>query len=308
MAFGDDNYDYSFYEAPQQGLDSSYLDAYPDYGYVPQIPDVAPEYAYNPYAQDYSYDVAPTPQLPPESMYAPAPQPEATPWYEQAAKGLTDYAAKNPKDVLGMLAGGGMGLYGLLRGTEKAQAPDLTAQRQATDALMAQLTASKQLNADAANRIQQMLAGNYGDYGDEAAVRQQDNQKLQELLTAGPSAMTPADEAQLAQIDADYAARGLLGSSLHQRARSQAQEEIKNNQQQRYLQQIQGLRDLGTAKSNAQQGVFQNVGGLYNQNQNTQVQGRASLADAGVKSADRKSTRLNSSHVEISYAVFCLKK
>src|SRR5690349_22420147 len=29
------------------------------------------------------------------------------------------------------------------------------------------------------------------------------------------------------------------------------------------------------------------------------------LADAGT---DRKSTRLNSSHVEISYAVFCLKK
>src|SRR5690625_6614915 len=28
----------------------------------------------------------------------------------------------------------------------------------------------------------------------------------------------------------------------------------------------------------------------------------------GVKSADRKSTRLNSSHVAISYAVFCLKK
>src|SRR5215469_17660778 len=27
-----------------------------------------------------------------------------------------------------------------------------------------------------------------------------------------------------------------------------------------------------------------------------------------VKNADRKSTRLNSSHVEISYAVFCLKK
>src|SRR5690349_24057643 len=28
----------------------------------------------------------------------------------------------------------------------------------------------------------------------------------------------------------------------------------------------------------------------------------------GVEEADRKSTRLNSSHVEISYAVFCLKK
>src|SRR5690349_24249229 len=30
--------------------------------------------------------------------------------------------------------------------------------------------------------------------------------------------------------------------------------------------------------------------------------------DAAVLTADRKSTRLNSSHVEISYAVFCLKK
>src|SRR5690349_5281336 len=37
--------------------------------------------------------------------------------------------------------------------------------------------------------------------------------------------------------------------------------------------------------------------------------GRAGAADldAGAR-ADRKSTRLNSSHVEISYAVFCLKK
>src|SRR5207302_8068356 len=29
---------------------------------------------------------------------------------------------------------------------------------------------------------------------------------------------------------------------------------------------------------------------------------------AGLKRSDRKSTRLNSSHVKISYAVFCLKK
>src|SRR3712207_7014131 len=31
-------------------------------------------------------------------------------------------------------------------------------------------------------------------------------------------------------------------------------------------------------------------------------------AEAGVRQADRKSTRLNSSHANISYAVFCLKK
>src|SRR5690349_22098023 len=33
-----------------------------------------------------------------------------------------------------------------------------------------------------------------------------------------------------------------------------------------------------------------------------------SRATAPARSTDRKSTRLNSSHVEISYAVFCLKK
>src|SRR2546426_6552342 len=36
--------------------------------------------------------------------------------------------------------------------------------------------------------------------------------------------------------------------------------------------------------------------------------GLAVLADDGEKFGDRKSTRLNSSHLVISYAVFCLKK
>src|SRR5690349_23502432 len=35
---------------------------------------------------------------------------------------------------------------------------------------------------------------------------------------------------------------------------------------------------------------------------------RSCIGRAGVHRSDRKSTRLNSSHVEISYAVFCLKK
>src|SRR5688572_32626285 len=34
----------------------------------------------------------------------------------------------------------------------------------------------------------------------------------------------------------------------------------------------------------------------------------ADHSDNGTKAADRKSTRLNSSHSQISYAVFCLKK
>src|SRR5207253_5545015 len=36
--------------------------------------------------------------------------------------------------------------------------------------------------------------------------------------------------------------------------------------------------------------------------------GPVGAADGGVAGGDRKSTRLNSSHVAISYAVFCLKK
>src|SRR6266496_4965476 len=40
---------------------------------------------------------------------------------------------------------------------------------------------------------------------------------------------------------------------------------------------------------------------------NTLFPGPTFLASTG-NTADRKSTRLNSSHVEISYAVFCLKK
>src|SRR3712207_7930309 len=35
---------------------------------------------------------------------------------------------------------------------------------------------------------------------------------------------------------------------------------------------------------------------------------RLGHTDAGVRHQDRKSTRLNSSHANISYAVFCLKK
>src|SRR3712207_7897483 len=35
---------------------------------------------------------------------------------------------------------------------------------------------------------------------------------------------------------------------------------------------------------------------------------RVPLVPPGIEAADRKSTRLNSSHANISYAVFCLKK
>src|SRR5690349_24651583 len=42
--------------------------------------------------------------------------------------------------------------------------------------------------------------------------------------------------------------------------------------------------------------------------QDVAVDDRTVALEHGRQSEDRKSTRLNSSHVEISYAVFCLKK
>src|SRR5438045_7596585 len=44
------------------------------------------------------------------------------------------------------------------------------------------------------------------------------------------------------------------------------------------------------------------------QNQCLQAAGRGSPAHVALDLEDRKSTRLNSSHLGISYAVFCLKK
>src|SRR5690349_23283108 len=50
------------------------------------------------------------------------------------------------------------------------------------------------------------------------------------------------------------------------------------------------------------------IGGDFFDAVNTEEGLAVVLADVSGKGVDRKSTRLNSSHVEISYAVFCLKK
>src|SRR3989442_10603269 len=49
-------------------------------------------------------------------------------------------------------------------------------------------------------------------------------------------------------------------------------------------------------------------GGEQGKQQCAQRRRGADHGSAGVQRVDRKSTRLNSSHVRISYAVFCLKK
>src|SRR2546430_4501600 len=59
----------------------------------------------------------------------------------------------------------------------------------------------------------------------------------------------------------------------------------------------------------AREGVFQrSIGFATPLGRNGRVTLRSSPADAYAAYRDRKSTRLNSSHSQISYAVFCLKK
>src|SRR5690348_17792199 len=59
-------------------------------------------------------------------------------------------------------------------------------------------------------------------------------------------------------------------------------------------------------RSNAQRSLLVSCCGC-DRNVNTNVAGASAKSDDD-RRADRKSTRLNSSHPSISYAVFCLKK
>src|SRR2546427_6344982 len=70
-----------------------------------------------------------------------------------------------------------------------------------------------------------------------------------------------------------------------------------------------GLEHVGLASSRADEGNWQQVVAQATVNA---VRMYAGFAGADMRTAltvaDRKSTRLNSSHSQISYAVFCLKK
>src|SRR5256885_13011747 len=57
-------------------------------------------------------------------------------------------------------------------------------------------------------------------------------------------------------------------------------------------------------------GQVRHLDGYYSDTANTRAYavGSNTIADLRMTYADRKSTRLNSSHLVISYAVFCLKK
>src|SRR3989442_3270796 len=66
------------------------------------------------------------------------------------------------------------------------------------------------------------------------------------------------------------------------------------------------LHDALPISTSASTPVLQALGAVVDYGERTILQGLDLAVNAG--EIDRKSTRLNSSHVRISYAVFCLKK
>src|SRR3712207_7777562 len=69
---------------------------------------------------------------------------------------------------------------------------------------------------------------------------------------------------------------------------------------------LRAARLLGAERRGRQ--VFYVVGDLHIRSMLSDMVDHVAEEDAETDSSDRKSTRLNSSHANISYAVFCLKK
>src|SRR5207302_5236127 len=69
-----------------------------------------------------------------------------------------------------------------------------------------------------------------------------------------------------------------------------------------------GLVLVDTGLGNKEDAKFKDIYGVVNEGKDGRTCLEDALAELGQGVLDRKSTRLNSSHVKISYAVFCLKK
>jgi hypothetical protein len=277
---------------------------YGDYNYEDYYTPPADYGTYSdPYASDAYYqpeDVQPQPiQWPQpsdaEMYYQAPPSPDqgggyVPDWVRTAGKGLASYAVNNPKDVLGMGVGAGMGLYGLLTAPDKQKAPDLSTQRAANAATGAQLATTQGLNADAIAKLRNQLGGNYGDYADAATARQTATAQLQQLMASGPDyTLQPEEQRQLALLDQKWGAKGMLGSSLHNQEAQQLKAQFTNNALARYQSQLKALQDVTNTFSGQTSREFQNTGNVVNQGQNTALTGLSNLAASGIQGAKLES-------------------
>jgi hypothetical protein len=266
MAF-DDGYYGSDYDAYSYQAEPQYYNDYEAYSYQPE-----PQY-YNDYADMGAY--YPQPAAPAEPA-----------WYETMGKGLGSYAMNNPKDVLGMAIGGGMGLWGLLSQPDAPPRPDLSGVNQANALMQQQLQSTQGLNADAVAKLRGQIGGDYGDYADAAAARQAATAQVQQLMASGPDyTLLPEEERQIAELAQKWSSKNMLGSSLHNAELQQLKSTFTNNALARYQSQLKALQDVSNQQSNQTSTQFANTGNVVNQGESRQIQGLSSLASSGLGAA-----------------------
>lgn len=271
------------YYPDETSYNYGYYDYQPETDYYSQ-PVIDPSY--------YQSDVAPTPYVPVYDTPV-----DNTPWYQQAGdyaatagRGLVDYAKANPKDVLGMGLGAGMGLYGLLSGPDETPRPNMGGVDQANALMMQQLASTRGLNADAVAKLRGQIGGDYGDYADAAAARQAATAKVQEMMAAGPDfTLLPEEESQIAQLAQKWSSKGMLGSSMHNAELQALKSGFTNNALQRYQSQLKALQDVSNAQSNQTSTQFANTGNVVNQGESRQLQGLGQLAQTGLQGAQLQS-------------------
>lgn len=262
-----------------------------DYDWASGIQSVAnqPVYQYAPMPDYSSYDWeqnAPPRNLSYYTQPAVTAQPNTNP-----VTGVTNWAKNNPKDVLGILTGLGLGAAGLMTGGAKYTAPNMAGPNATNAALMQEITRMQQqgapMNAAALARLTDLLSGKYGEYNDSNVLRQEANRQIMSLL-AEPSKMLPEDNAKMVALDEYYKSRNLLGSSIYTKARAQLLEEIQNTQDQRKAAQVASLQGISTGQNAASRGIYQDVEnavGQGNQTNQTAIAGLSNLYTTGLKQA-----------------------
>ena len=271
MGFADEYYyqDYNEYGDPEQ-----------ETAYWSQ-PEPQPEYQPT-FQPQYEADAYYEPQV-----YQQAAEPA---WYETAGKNLADYALANPKDVLGMGAGAGMGLWGLLKGDQKAPGPDLSTARTANAGVQNQLQTTQGLNAEAVAKLRGQIGGDYGDYSDAARARQAATAQLEQLMANGPDyTLQPEETRAIAELAQKWSSKGMMGSSLHNQELQALKDSFRTNALARYQSQLKSLQDITNTFSGQTSREFSNTGNVVNQGESRQLQGLGQMAQTGIQEAALKS-------------------
>src|SRR3712207_1605635 len=137
----------------------------------------------------------------------------------------------------------------------------------------------------------------------ETQERKEADEVLQANINAEETARKEADEVLQGNIDAEAAAREAGDNALEEALKAEALERkiSDNDLNARILRNVDAIEKNGEAIKENEEKIVREA---EIRHEVDKMLGERITAET----QDRKSTRLNSSHANISYAVFCLKK